>query len=49
VDLEYTVLDFGARAGRIAAAGAEALAVNFSFNDTHRKVINQVEQAYTDC
>jgi outer membrane protein len=46
LDLEYTVFDFGARAGRIAAAGAEALAVNFSFNDTHRKVINQVEQAY---
>src|ERR1700722_3059801 len=46
LDLEYTVFDFGARAGRIAAASAEALAVNFSFNDTHRKVIDQVEQAY---
>src|SRR5262245_43830130 len=46
LDLQYTVFDFGARAGRIAAAGARALAANFGFNDAHRKVINQVEQAY---
>jgi outer membrane protein TolC len=46
LDLQYTVFDFGARAGRIAAAGATALAANFGFNDAHRKVINQVEQAY---
>lgn len=46
LDLQYTVFDFGARAGRIAAAGANVLAANFAFNDTHRKVINQVEQAY---
>ena len=46
LDLQYTVFDFGARAGRIAAAGAKVLAANFAFNDTHRKVINQVEQAY---
>ena len=45
-DLQYTVFDFGARDGRIAAAGARALAANFGFNDAHRKVINQVEQAY---
>lgn len=46
LDLNYTVFDFGARAGRIARAGAELLAANFEFNDTHRKVIYQVEQAY---
>jgi len=46
LDLNYTVFDFGARAGRINAAKAEALAANFAFNDTHRKVIYQVEQAY---
>jgi outer membrane protein TolC len=46
LDLQYTVFDFGARAGRIAAAGARVLAANFGFNDVHRRVINQVEQAY---
>jgi len=44
--LNYTVFDFGARAGRIAASQAEVLAANFAFNDTHRRVIYQVEQAY---
>jgi outer membrane protein len=46
LDLNYTVFDFGARSGRIAAARAEVLAANFSFNDAHRTVIFQVEQAY---
>jgi outer membrane protein len=46
LDLSYTVLDFGARSGRIGAAKAEVLAANFAFNDTHRQVIYQVEQAY---
>jgi outer membrane protein TolC len=46
LELQYTIFDFGARAGRIAAAGARVLAANFGFNDAHRKVINQVEQAY---
>jgi outer membrane protein len=46
LDLNYTVVDFGARSGRIHAARAEVLAANFAFNDTHRKVIYQVEQAY---
>jgi outer membrane protein TolC len=46
LDLNYTVFDFGARAGRIAAARAEVLATNFVFSDTHRRVIYQVEQAY---
>jgi outer membrane protein TolC len=45
--LNYTVFDFGARSGRIDAARAEVLAANFAFNDTHRNVIYQVEQAST--
>ena len=31
---------------RISAAKAEVLAANFAFNDTHRRIIYQVEQAY---
>jgi len=46
LDLNYTVFDFGARSARINAARAEVLAANFSFNDTHRKIIFQVEQIY---
>jgi len=46
LNLNYTVFDFGARSGRISAASAEVLAANFSFNDTHRNIIYQVEQAY---
>jgi outer membrane protein len=46
MELNYTILDFGARAGRITAARAEVLAADFGFNDTHRNVIYQVEQAY---
>lgn len=46
MELNYAVLDFGARSGRINAARAEVLAANFGFNDTHRNVIYQVEQAY---
>lgn len=44
--LSYNVFDFGARAGRINAASAQVLAANFAFNDAHRNVIYQVEQAY---
>jgi outer membrane protein len=46
LDLNYTVFDFGARSGRIDAARARLLSANFAFNDTHRTVINQVQQAY---
>jgi outer membrane protein len=46
LDLSYTVLDFGARSGRIDAARARLLSANFAFNDSHRTVINQVQQAY---
>jgi len=46
LDLSYTLLDFGARSGRIDAARARLLLSNFAFNNTHRIVIYQVEQAY---
>jgi outer membrane protein len=46
LDLNYTVFDFGARSGRIDAARARLLSANFAFNDTHRSIIDQVEQAY---
>src|ERR1700758_1459274 len=46
LDLNYTVFDFGARAGRIDAARAGLLSANFAVNDTHRIVINLVQQAY---
>jgi outer membrane protein len=46
LDLNYTILDFGARRGRIAAESARVLATNFEFNDVHRKLIFQVQEAY---
>ena len=45
VTLNYAILDFG-RSPRIQQAAAQLLATDFGFNDTHRKVIYQVEQAY---
>jgi len=45
-EVNYTLFDFGARAGRIDAAKAELLAANFAFDDTHRNVIFRVEKAY---
>jgi outer membrane protein len=46
LELNYTVFDFGARRGRIAAESARVLAANFAFNDIHRKLIYEVQQAY---
>jgi outer membrane protein TolC len=46
LDLNYTIFDFGARAGRIAAARAGLLTAKFAFNDTHRKIIYQVAETY---
>lgn len=45
VQLNYTLLDFG-RSARIQEASAQLLASDFGFNDTHRRIIYQVEQAY---
>jgi outer membrane protein TolC len=46
LDLNYTIIDFGARRGRINAEIAGLLASNFAFNDVHRQLINDVSQAY---
>jgi len=46
LDLNYTIFDFGARRGRIAAESARVLAANFAFNDVHRKLIYQVQEAF---
>jgi outer membrane protein len=46
LDLSYTIFDFGARRGRIDAERARLLAANFAFNDLHRTLIFQVQQAY---
>jgi outer membrane protein TolC len=46
LDLNYMIFDFGARRGRISAESARVLAANFTFNDVHRKLIYQVQQAY---
>ena len=45
VGLDYTILDFG-RSSRIESAAAQLLATDFGFNDAHRRVIYQVEEAY---
>lgn len=46
LELNYTIFDFGARRGRIAAESAQVLGANFAFNDVHRKLVYQVEEAY---
>jgi outer membrane protein len=46
LELNYTIFDFGARRGRIDAESARVLAANSGFNDVHRKLIFQVQQAY---
>ena len=43
--LNYTIIDPG-RPARIQEARAQLLAANFGFNDTHRNIIYQVQQAY---
>jgi len=39
LNLTYTILDFGARRGRINAESARLLASNFAFNDVHLNTI----------
>jgi len=46
LNLNYTILDFGARRSRIAEESAQLLAANFEFNDVHRKLIFLVQQTY---
>jgi outer membrane protein len=43
--LDYTIFDLG-RSDQISASKSNLLAANFQFNDTHRKIIFQVMQAY---
>lgn len=44
--VEYLVLDFGGRGGAIDLAKANLLVSDLAFNDTHRKIIFQVESDY---
>lgn len=44
--LDYTIFDFGKRSAVISINRNNLLAANFQFNDTHRKLIFQVMQAY---
>ena len=44
--LSYTILDFGARRGRINQKTARLLASNLAFNDVHKQVIYHVSLAY---
>lgn len=44
--MDYTLFDFGARRSEITAAQARLLASNFSFNQEHLVLIEQVSQAY---
>lgn len=46
LNLSYTVLDFGDRAARLDQAKANLVAADFAFNDTHRKIVFQVAEAY---
>ncbi len=46
LNLNYVILDFGARRGRIDAAAARLLETNFGFNEVHRQLIYKVQQAY---
>jgi outer membrane protein len=44
--LDYIIFDFGRRLQMVAISRSNLLAANFSFNDTHRKIIFQVMEAY---
>ena len=44
--VDYVIFDFGRRSDEVSASKSVLLAANFQFNDTHRKVIFQVMEAY---
>src|SRR5271165_3591251 len=44
--LDYIIFDFGERLQEISVSRSNLLAANFQFNDTHRKLIFQVMEAY---
>lgn len=46
LDLSWTILDFGARRARIDFARAGLISADFTFNDTHRRLIFEVASLY---
>ena len=46
LQVEYLVFDIGGRSGQIDIAKANLLASDLAFNDTHRRIIDQVSSAY---
>jgi outer membrane protein len=46
LNLDYTIFDFGRRFDEITISRSNLLAANFLFNDTHRRVIFEVMEAY---
>jgi outer membrane protein len=44
--VEYLIFDVGGRSGAIDVAKANLLASDLAFNDTHRRIIYQVAEAY---
>lgn len=46
LQVEYLVFDVGGRSGEIDVAKANLLASDLAFNDTHRRVIDEVASAY---
>jgi outer membrane protein len=44
--VDYVIFDFGRRSDEVAISRSNLLAANFLFNDTHRKIIFQVMEAY---
>ncbi len=44
--VQYLVFDLGGRSGAIDAAKADLLASDLAFNDTHRRIIYQISEAY---
>ena len=46
LSVDYVIFDFGKRLDEVAVSRSNLLAANFLFNDTHRKIIFQVMEAY---
>ena len=44
--VDYIIFDFGRRSDEVSASKSNLLAANFQFNDTHRRIIFQVMEAY---
>jgi outer membrane protein len=44
--VDYVIFDFGRRLDAVAISRSDLLAANFLFNDTHRKIIFQVMEAF---